>query len=54
MKKSELYHLAQIAVVTSPCIAPERKLKVLKVLVDDEELSLFREKWDAEKECAEA
>ena len=53
MKKSEIYHLAQIAVVTSPCIAPENKLKVLKVLIDDEELSIFTEKRDAEKAVEE-
>ena len=30
MKKSELYHLAQIAVVNSPCIAPETKIYILR------------------------
>ena len=46
MKKSELYHLAQIAVVTSSCITPENKLKVLRVLMEGEDLELFREKKD--------
>lgn len=44
MKKSELYHLAQIAVVTSPHISPENKLEILGVLIDDERLAAFTEK----------
>lgn len=43
MKKSELYHLAQIAIVTSNCITPENKLKILRVLISDEDLALYRE-----------
>ncbi len=51
MKKSELYHLAQIAVVTSPCIEPENKLKILRVLMDSEDLELFREKKEESNEA---
>ena len=52
MKKSELYHLAQIAVVSTPAIAPETKIEVMRVLLDDESLALFVEK-EREKENAE-
>ena len=50
MKKSEIYHLAQIAAITSPCIAPETKLEVLKELMDKEDLEIFCEKREAKKE----
>ena len=43
MKKSEIYHLAQIAVITSPCITPENKLEILHVLMMDEDLELYSE-----------
>ena len=47
MKKSEIYYLAQIAVVNSPCIAPESKLEILRTLFADEELALFSEEQAA-------
>ena len=50
MKKSELYHLAQIAVIVSPCIAPETKLEVLNVLLHDESMEKFCEEREAKKE----
>lgn len=43
MKKSEIYHLAQMAVVTSQVIAPESKIEVLRELIDKEEVALFCE-----------
>lgn len=43
MKKSEIYHLAQIAVLASPSIAPENKLKVLCELMNAESLAKFSE-----------
>jgi hypothetical protein len=43
MKKSEIYHLAQIAVVNSPCIAPENKLEIIRVLFADESLAKYGE-----------
>lgn len=43
MKKSEIYHLAQIAVINSPSITPESKIEVLRELIDKEELALFCE-----------
>ena len=51
MKKSELYHLAQIAVLTSPCIAPENKLEVLKTLMGEEDLAKFIEEQKAKENC---
>lgn len=44
MKKSEMYHLAQIAVVLTPSIAPESKVEILKMLMEDESLAQFVEK----------
>lgn len=43
MNKSEIYHLAQIAVINTPAISPENKLRVLKVLFDDENLAAWQE-----------
>lgn len=43
MKESEIYQMAQIAVINAHCIAPENKLKILSVLIDDERLALFKE-----------
>ena len=51
MKKSEAYHLAQIAVVNSPNIAPEGKIEVLRILIAEENLAKFCEK---QAEVAEA
>ena len=44
MKKSEMFHLAQVAVVNTPSISPERKVEVLKMLIAEENLALFCEK----------
>jgi hypothetical protein len=49
MKQSEALNLAQIAVVTSPTIAPEKKLEVLKILMDSESFARYCEKLDTEK-----
>jgi hypothetical protein len=51
MKKSEIYHLAQLAVMTNPSIYTEQKLDILRVLMDDEDLEKYREE-KAEKEKA--
>ena len=52
MKKSELYHLAQIAVVLAPSIAPETKLEILTVLFDDKRSAAYWEAQEAKKEHA--
>ena len=44
MKKSEMLNIAQIAVVLSPAITPENKLKVLRVLMEEEDLAIYVEK----------
>lgn len=50
MKKSELYHLAQIAVITTATISVESKIEVLRELFDKEEVALFVEKQEEENE----
>lgn len=47
MKKSEIYYLAQMAVVNSLSIIGEKKLEILKELMDKEALA----KWAEEKEA---
>ena len=57
MKKSEIYYLAQFAVVNSPTIAPESKLEVLRTLMADETASKYweeREEKNALNEICEA
>ena len=49
MKKSAAYHLAEIAVVTSGCIAPENKLEVLRVLMEGEDLAKYCEEQEAKR-----
>ena len=49
MKDSELYHLAQIATITTSAIAPENKIKVLKLLFKDERTALYIEEEEAKK-----
>lgn len=49
MKKSEIYHLAQITIINSPCIAPERKLETLRVLMENEDVAKFVEKREAKE-----
>lgn len=48
MKKSELYHLAQIAVIATATISVESKIEVLRELFEKEELALFVEEQEAE------
>ena len=43
MKKSELYYMAQIAVINAACIAPERKLQILRALMADEDSEKYFE-----------
>ena len=47
--KSEQYHLAQIAVINSPCIAPERKLETLRILMADEDAAKYWEDREVKK-----
>lgn len=54
MKNSELYHLAQVAVINSPSIAPESKIKIVRLLLEDEDLELYQEKQKEKQEQATA
>lgn len=49
MKRSEMYHLAQIAVVQSPSISPENKLHILKTLLAQEHFEKYCEEREEEK-----
>ena len=51
MKKSEIYNLAQLAVMTNPAIHSTQKLEILRVLMADEDLEIYREE-KAKKETA--
>lgn len=52
MKQSEAFYLAQIAVVTSPTIAPENKLEVLKILIENENFARYCEEQETKNEVA--
>lgn len=49
MKKSELYHMAQIAIIESQNISPENRVEILKLLLEDESLELYRESKEENK-----
>ena len=49
MKKSEMYRLAQIAVVNSQSICVTDKLEVLRELMDAENLALWSEELEENK-----
>ena len=53
MKQSEAFNLAQIAVVNTPLISPERKLKVLKILMDSESFARYCEEMKAGEAAVE-
>ena len=52
MKKSELYHLAMVAIVQSPNISPENRVEIVKLLLENEDLELYREKVEAERNAS--
>lgn len=52
MKKSEIYAMAQNAVLNSTLIGNREKLEILRELMDKEDVALFCEK-QKEKENAE-
>ena len=54
MKRSEFYHLAQIAVVCSQCVAPENKLEILRILMEDEHHAKWCEKEEEKKKAVAA
>ena len=54
MKKSELYYMAQIAVINAACIAPERKLQILRALMADEDSEKYFEELAEKKKLKSA
>lgn len=44
MKKSEQYRLTQIAIINNSYLSAEEKIEILKTLISDEELELYRER----------
>lgn len=50
MKKSEIYKLAQIAVISTATIAPETKIEILRELLERESLELFCEEKEGAAE----
>lgn len=49
MKQKDAFYLAQIAVITSPTISPERKLEILRILMDNESFARFCEEQEEQK-----
>lgn len=49
MKKSEQYKIAQMLVVDSKELSAEEKLEMLKTLMEDESLALYRESQEDAK-----
>lgn len=50
MKKSEIYKLAQQAVIVVPFLRTEEQLEILRVLMKNEDMALFLEKEEEKKE----
>lgn len=53
MKKSEQYYMAQMAVINSPMISPERKLMIIRTLMAAEDLALYTESREEEDNVQE-
>ena len=49
MKKSEMYKIAMMAVVSSIAISPDVKVEVVRELMEREDLELYREKKEEEE-----
>lgn len=49
MKKSEMYRLAQCGIVNSIMLSAEKKLEILRVLMEDEDLALYCEEQEAKQ-----
>ena len=54
MKKSEIYKVAQVAVLRDQSLSAITRLEVLRVLTKEEDLALFVEKEKEKKEQAVA
>lgn len=53
MKDSELYHLAEIAVLECGAFSNDVTLSILKILMADEDTALFVEKREAQENDGE-
>lgn len=49
MKKSEMYRLAQCCIVNSLSLSAEKKLEILRVLMEDEDLALYCEEQETKQ-----
>ena len=54
MKKSEIYHMAQCAVINATFLGVDAKLEVLRELMCKEDVALFCEKQEAKEKNNEA
>lgn len=54
MKKSEIYKIAQQAVVHATFLGIDKKLEILRELMDKEDVALFCEKQEAKEKADEA
>lgn len=54
MKKSEMYKLAQVAVIEHPMLSSKQKIEILKELLDKESVALFVEKQEEKEKAHEA
>ena len=53
MKKSEIYKLAQVAVIETPMLSSKQKIEILKELIDKEGLEMFVERQKEQEKANE-
>ena len=51
MKKSEMYRMAQMAVVSSGAMSPNVKVDIVKELIERENFEKYMEKVEEEKDA---
>ena len=54
MKKSEIYRMAQGAVLTNEYLIIDDKLEILRELMDKEDVALYTERKEEEERVAQA
>ena len=54
MKRSEIYKVAQMAVINATFLGVDAKLEVLRELMDKEDVAMFCEKQEAKEKSNEA
>ena len=50
MKKSTIYHIAQMSVMEGSDLTTDEKLEILSVLMEDERLAKFQEEQEEQEE----